>query len=56
MHGKANLKPGNPTRGVYSIPLEPPALMVYGHKSQSFMKDGGQQKCLDKALIEHLGH
>ena len=24
--------------------------MVYGHKTQSFMKNGGQQKFLDKAL------
>ena len=48
--------PLDPTRGVCSIPFEPPALMVYGHKSQSFMKNGGQQKSLDKALIEYLGH
>ena len=41
--------PLDPTRGVCSIPFEPPALMVYGHKSQSFMKNGGQQKSLDKA-------
>ena len=25
-------------------------IMASGHKSQSFMKNGGQQKCLDKAL------
>ena len=25
-------------------------VMDYGHKTQSFMKNGGQQKCLDKAL------
>ena len=24
--------------------------MAYIHKTQSFMKNGGQQKCLDKAL------
>ena len=29
--------------------------MAYSHKNQSFMKNGSQQKCLDKALIkEHL--
>ena len=27
-------------------------VMAYGHKTQSFMKNGGQQKCLDKALVE----
>ena len=26
-------------------------VMAYGHKTQSFMKNGGQQKCLDKALL-----
>ena len=25
-------------------------VMANGHKTQSFMKNGGQQKCLDKAL------
>ena len=25
-------------------------VMAYSHKTQSFMKNGGQQKCLDKAL------
>ena len=50
----------DPTKGVYSVPYEPPAargqhadgrwVMAYGHKTQSFMKNGGQQKCLDKAL------
>ena len=25
-------------------------VMAYGHKTQSLMKNGGQQKCLDKAL------
>ena len=25
-------------------------VMAYVHKTQSFMKNGGQQKCLDKAL------
>ena len=29
--------------------------MVYGHKTQSFMKNGGHQKCLDKALFEIIG-
>ena len=24
--------------------------MAYGQKTQSFMKNGGQQQCLDKAL------
>ena len=27
-----------------------PWVMAYSHKTQSFMKNGGQQKCLDKAL------
>ena len=26
-------------------------VMAYVHKTQSFMKNGGQQKCLDKALL-----
>ena len=26
-------------------------VMAYDHKTQSFMKNGGQQKCLDKALL-----
>ena len=26
--------------------------MAYGHKTQSFMKNRGQQKCFDKALEE----
>ena len=26
-------------------------VMAYGYKIQSFMKNGGQKKCLDKALI-----
>ena len=25
-------------------------VMTYSHKTQSFMKNGGQQKCLDKGL------
>ena len=25
-----------------------------GHKYQSFLKNGGQQKCLDKALVIEL--
>ena len=27
--------------------------VAYVHKTQSFMKNGGQQKCLDKALFEN---
>ena len=27
-------------------------VMAHEHKTQSFMKNGGQQKCLDKALLE----
>ena len=44
--------PLNPTRGVYSAPYEPPAkssqraaarwVIAYVHKTQSFMKNGGQ--------------
>ena len=26
-------------------------VMAYSHKTQSLMKNGGQQKCLDKALM-----
>ena len=46
--------------GVYSASYEPPVagvqcadarcIVAYGHKTQSFMKNGGQQRCLDKAL------
>ena len=50
--------------GAYSTPYDPPPpppsckghhvdkleVMAYSHKTQSFMKNGGQQKCLDKAL------
>ena len=52
--------PLNPTREVYSVPYEYPAaraqyadarwVMAYDHRTQSFMKNGGQQKCLDKAM------
>ena len=48
--------------GCYSTSYElpPPArtkradahwVMAYFHKTQSFMKNEGQQKCLDKALL-----
>ena len=50
-----------PTSGIYSTPYEHPAaqsqsvdacwVMAYKHKTQSFMKNGGQQKYLDKALV-----
>ena len=56
--------------GVYSTPYEPPVersqcadarwVMEDGHKPQSFMKNGGQQNCLDKALgsitLEQFSH
>ena len=29
---------------------DPCCVMAYDHKTQSFMKNGGQRKCLDKAL------
>ena len=61
MHGKAVWKsltgalPLDPTSGVYSMPFEPLAVrgqhadarwvMAYGHKTQSVMKNGGQEKC-----------
>ena len=56
--------PLNLTRRAYSTQYEPPVargqradarwVMVYSHKTQSFMKSGGQQKCLDKTLtVEH---
>ena len=54
------IAPG-PHKGAYSAPFEPPVGMAnllkhigfwpYDHKTQSFMKNGGQQKCLDKALL-----
>ena len=31
-------------------------VLAYGHKTQSLMKNGGQQKCLDKALLSHTCH
>ena len=31
-----------------------PWVMAYSHKTQSFMKNGGQQKCLDKALAIYV--
>ena len=53
-----------PQVGVYSAPYELPAardqqadaywVTTYFHKTQSFMKNGGQQKCLDKALVVYL--
>ena len=30
-------------------------VMAYGHKTQSFIKNGSQQKCLNKALIRGMG-
>ena len=30
--------------------------MAYVHKTQSFMKNGGPQKCLDKALDVYIPH
>ena len=54
----------DPTRGTYSPPYEPSAarakyadacwVMVYRQKTQSFMKNGGQQKCLDKTLFDNV--
>ena len=68
MHGKAVWKPGigeiakafgiapGPHKGGFTSCKGQCAdvcwVMAYGHKTQSFMKNGGQQKCLDKALIE----
>ena len=55
---------GNATRWVYSTPNELPAakgqhadahwVMTYGYKTQSFMKNGGQEKYLDKALNRNI--
>ena len=43
-----------PHKGSLQHPIWTPqlqaAMWTYGHKTQSFMKKGGQQKCLDKAL------
>ena len=51
---------GNAIRLVYSASYEPQAargqradahwVINYGHKTQSFLKNGGQQNCLHKAL------
>ena len=53
-----------PHTGVCSAPYEPPAVggqraaacwvMACGHKTQSFMKNGDQQKCLDKGFAGYL--
>ena len=53
--------PLNPLSGFTSPPYEPKAargqhaaarwVMAYSHKTQSFMKNKGQQKYLDKALM-----
>ena len=42
MHGRAIWKPGG---------LNPQLVKPYSHKTQSFMKNGGQQKCFDEGLI-----
>ena len=54
-----DIAPG-PYKGGLQRPIRTPSyngqradarwVMTYGHKTQSFMKNGGQQKCLDKAL------
>ena len=70
IHGKAIWKPGisemakqgeggGAGGGGYTTPYEPQCadawwVMEYGHKTQSFMKNGVQQKCLDKALLVML--
>ena len=51
----------NPTRVGYNAPYELPAargqradvrwVIAYEYKTQTFVKNEGQQKCLDKALI-----
>ena len=56
MHGNAIWKPE--IREIAkassdSAPCEPPAarwVMAYGYKTQSFMKNGGQQKRVDKYI------
>ena len=45
MHGTAIWKPGGLEPSTAAQP------QAYNHKTQSFMKIGGQQKCLVKALI-----
>ena len=55
----------DPTGKFYSYPYQPPVasshcadsscVMVYGHKTQSFIKTTGQQKCLGKALLSKGG-
>ena len=64
LHGKAIWKPGI-AEIVKALVLTVPAstqsykgqcadtcwIMTYDHKTQSFMKNGGQQNCLDKALL-----
>ena len=64
MHGKAIWEPGIKASKTPQVRLTAPDstqnckgqcadtcwFMTYDHKIQSFMKNGGQQKCLDKAL------
>ena len=68
MHGKAIWKPviGEIARshkgGLQHLKRTPSCkgqhadkhwVMAYSHKTQFFMKNGGQQKCLGKALITY---
>ena len=60
MHRNAIWKPGiaEIAKASGALPLdrtrkaypEIPTARAYDHRTQSFMKNGGQQKCLDKAL------
>ena len=65
MNGKATWKLGiGEIRGVYSTWYKPPAAMgqcadaswiiACEHETQSFMKNGGQQKCLDKYIYIYI--
>ena len=65
MNGKATGKLGiGEIRGVYSTSYKPPAAMgqcadaswiiACEHETQSFMKNGGQQKCLDKYIYIYI--
>ena len=49
--------PGDPTRGLTVLHMNPPSqradvrwVMASERKTPSFMENGDQQKCLDKAL------
>ena len=66
LYGKAIWKPGSAeiVKGGFTVPpwthnckgqhADAHWVMAYIHKTQSFMKNGGQQECLDKAQPKTL--